>query len=435
MAIPSVVNMGAQPGGGLVSSLNALNNLMQNNIKTEYAPYTAYSDAASKLAYARLMGPQFLAKLMGNPHVVANNPKLQDPKTGDALYQAGMGAGAIGGGPSAAGNALNNMPVPGQSSENPFSRSVKAIKNALWPDQTQASGDSSNALLPTQQGAPSQPNVSQPTTQANTGSTTNADSGMGYDKNGNNVRATPQEVTQIANQGNSGAPATTPSTPNPDQYAENAAHYDSIIAAGKELGTARGKTIAELGEQQLALSNSGVSLDRIKDMLHNPTFQTMRSQIPFFQDKQLSFLSKVGTPEQQKLIGDFISTAQAFKIATINSFKGKTLEKEFNLADKIKFGDNDTMGVMLGKLDSLATLKEIGQAKNDMVIDLMTNKNMDEGRAVRETNKLVKTKDIEKQVDSILNPPITIMYKNNQKYHIPNDKVESAKKAGYSNGR
>jgi len=216
MAIPSVVNMGAQPGGGLVSSLNALNNLMQNNIKTEYAPYTAYSDAASKLAYARLMGPQFLAKLMGNPHVVANNPKLQDPKTGDALYQAGMGAGAIGGGPSAAGNALNNMPVPGQSSENPFSRSVKAIKNALWPDQTQASGDSSNALLPTQQGAPSQPNVSQPTTQANTGSTTNADSGMGYDKNGNNVRATPQEVTQIANQGNSGAPATTPSTPNPD---------------------------------------------------------------------------------------------------------------------------------------------------------------------------------------------------------------------------
>jgi len=170
-------------------------------------------------------------------------------------------------------------------------------------------------------------------------------------------------------------------------------------------------------------------------MLHNPTFQTMRSQIPFFQDKQLSFLSKVGTPEQQKLIGDFISTAQAFKIATINSFKGKTLEKEFNLADKIKFGDNDTMGVMLGKLDSLATLKEIGQAKNDMVIDLMTNKNMDEGRAVRETNKLVKTKDIEKQVDSILNPPITIMYKNNQKYHIPNDKVESAKKAGYSNGR
>ncbi len=182
------------------------------------------------------------------------------------------------------------------------------------------------------------------------------------------------------------------------------------------------------------MSNQGVIIDRLIDTVKNPQFQEMRNQIPFFQDKQLNVLSKMGTPEQQQMIGDFMTTAQNMVASTVNSFHGKAMDKEFTLANKMKINDNDTVNVAMGKLTALRTLKDIAQTKNDQVIDLMQNKNMNEGDAIKQANKLINTKHIEDQVNNLMNPPVTIMYKNNQKYHIPNEKVEAAKKAGYSNG-
>jgi len=62
------------PGGGLVTSMGGINSLANdmilrqiNEVKKQYAPITTQAEAASKLAYANLMGPQFMAKLMANP--------------------------------------------------------------------------------------------------------------------------------------------------------------------------------------------------------------------------------------------------------------------------------------------------------------------------------------------------------------------------------
>jgi len=61
----------------LAGILNKSATVSQNRTKAKYAPMTMQADAMSKMAYANLMAPQFLAKLMGNPDVVANMTEEQ----------------------------------------------------------------------------------------------------------------------------------------------------------------------------------------------------------------------------------------------------------------------------------------------------------------------------------------------------------------------
>ena len=435
LPLPNVIsNVG--PGGPLVTAMggmNAYNNALQearmNAVKAQYAPLTVQSEAASKLAYANLMGPQFLAKLMGNPDVVANSQQLQDPETMKRLYQAGMGAGT--------GNAMMNMPGMGQQQDNmsPLHNIINSIRSAFGfgvPQQQQSGQQPMNAMLQNNPMLSQQDRIAlsnqQPgqsyQVQGNPGPGDN--SGYAYDKNGRNIKASPQEVSEIANNGNQ----------RPRTYAENAGNYAGIKAEGQELGKARAVDIADIGKQQQALSESGVILDRLIKTTQDPEFQKMRDKIPYFQDKQLWYLSKNGTPQQQKMIGDLISTAQAFKASTVNSFKGKALEKEFNLADKIKIDENDTMGVIQGKLASLKTLKDIAETKNDKILELMSDGHMNLGKAIRTAGKMVDTSSIEKHVDNLLSPQPTnddIEYMMKKRNLSREQIVKQLKERGYKN--
>lgn len=434
LPLPSVVS-DVGPGGPLVTSMrgmNALANDMLTNkirgVQADYAPLTTQAEAASKLAYAQLMGPQFLAKLMGHDPILANMTEEQKRNALQQLYSAGTGQGT--------GNALMNLPGHPAQNQNSLSNWLSGkIKDILGQGQAQ----SQQAAAPAYGAQPQPVDLSgmQPG-QSYTNNTGAAqpvilkgqgpDSGYAYNPDGTNVVASPQE---IANAGNSSAQALPTRT-----FSENTANQAGIVEEGKELGTARGKAIEDIGKQQLDLSNSGVILDRLINITQNPEFQKMRAEIPYFQDKQLWYLSKNGTPEQQKMIGDLVSTAEAFKASTVNSFKGKALEKEFNLADKIKIDENDTMGVIQGKLQSLKTLKQIAEAKNEIILGLMTNQHKNLGEATAMANKMVDVTGIEKQVDNLLNPQPTeqdIQYMM-QKRNLPREEIVKQLRArGFKN--
>jgi len=139
MALPDIQQFTQQPGGigGMFNALQkeALEN-QYSGIKNQYAPMTLQADAASKTAYSKLVGPQYIAKLMGHPDIVANSPDLQDPATTQRLYAAGMGQGT--------GNALTQMPGGGSpqpnANQNPLSLSrwlVDKFKGMVGGDQQQ----------------------------------------------------------------------------------------------------------------------------------------------------------------------------------------------------------------------------------------------------------------------------------------------------------
>lgn len=425
LPLPRVV-ADVEKGGPYVTSARGINQLRNeqletelNRIKAQYAPLTTQAEAASKLAYANLTGPQFLSKLFGNEHIVANVPEDQKAAVLQRLQAAGMGQGT-------GANVFSQLGqnTPSNSSNSLAGGLFDYLKNKIMPSSSTgiSSVSPQNALLQ----APVQTKNQAPISTRGSGI----------------MMSEHPEQEELLRKAESNPPrsieptGTIPTdTVKKPTYSENVARYRDVIKEGEILGKERGKAISDIGKEQISLSTSGDILDRLIDITQDPIFKNMRNEIPFFQDKQLNVLSKIGTPEQQKAIGNFISTAQAFKASTVNSFKGKALEKEFGLADKIKIDENDTMGVAQGKLSSLKTLKEIAETKNDIILGLMTDEHMNLGDATKKANKLVNTKHIEKKIDNLLSPPTTIMYKNNEEYRIPTDKVEAAKKAGYSNGR
>lgn len=96
LPLPKVV-ADVGPGGPMVTSMMGTNALTASNlenainrIKAQYAPVTVPAEAASKLAYANLMGPQFLAKLMNNPDILAT---MKNPQ-GAVNFVTGAATGA-----------------------------------------------------------------------------------------------------------------------------------------------------------------------------------------------------------------------------------------------------------------------------------------------------------------------------------------------------
>jgi|SRR5215475_2737807 len=448
MAIPSVNLFSNQPGGPLTTyrkSINALRNAELENemqkLKNQYYPFVTQAQAASQLAYANAVAPQFLAKLLANNPALANLSEDQKKQALQQIYNVGTSQNPL-------LNSLSQISAPeenkgftgvGQPSTNSFSNRIKNAYNAFIGNPAQ-NQPPVNALLNTMNNqAMRQPQMQTPTNimQQPEQNTLNAPvsapkgavSKLGeqwYDKNGNPVYAE-EEIKGVKNPVD-----ITVSEGNPSKtYAEKAGEFEGVVKQGSEQGKYRAQDLKNIGEDQLALSKSGVVLDRLTNIIKDPEFQSLRDTIPFFQDKQLSLLKGTGTKAQQEIIGDFISTAEAYKAATVNSFRGKALVREFDLADKIKISEKDTIGVAEGKLRSLKALTEIAQAKNNIISNLISENHMNLSDAVKVANKMIDTKGIGNEVNKSLERKISVT--NNKTGETREMTVSEARKLGVPN--
>ena len=395
------------PGGPLVTAMGGMNSLandmilrQMNQIKRQYLPSTLSAEAASKLAYANLMGPQFMAKLLQNPGAVANMGDSAAKQAIQRVVGAGMGQGT--------GNALMQLPqMPqgvGQPSTNTFSGWLQNSLKGLMGANAQKNGNAlgGSASNPSQYNAP--PKMadapaprSHPSARPTGGVSIEGE--QWYDKDGNPVYGDEPEPTMDLE---------LTKGQRPPSYAENTGRYEGTVEEGKVLGKHRADVINEIGEQQLALSNTGANLDRIIEDINDPKFMELRKDFPFYQDMQLTALSKVGSPEQQEMIGNFIADVKSFAGATVNSFKGQSMKREFDYADQLKPNENDTVNTARGKLTALKALKEIAEQKNDIILDLTQNQHMNLGDAVKQANKMVDVKAIDRDVKKLTSPMITL---------------------------
>lgn len=398
------------PGGGLVTAMggiNALHNAMIekkiNQIKAQYMPLTSQAEAASKLAYANLMGPQFLSKLLGNEGAVANMSEDQKKQILGLVSRAGV---------NNSGNPLAQMSQPqqhtgtGQPSTNNFSG---YLKNAFKGLLGQGQGQNNNPFAQAAQAMPQQQmpqmqqqeapqmgsSLGEPAMNAMPGKRpkngVTVEGQQWYDKNGNPVYEedvkTPTEDVKIEE--------TEPT------WAEKTGRFKGEEKQGEEAGKYRAKAQQDIGDSQIGLSHSGAVLDRMTKIVKTPTFQQMRSKIPFFQDKQLNYLMKTGTPEEKKLIGDFLSTAESFIASTVQGFGGRPLVREFDLAQRQKISPNDPVHVAEGKLQAAISLHDIAEKKNDIISGLL-EKGVNLSDAVKRANKMVDVSAIEKQTNELL---------------------------------
>lgn len=433
MALPlprTVPDVG--PGGGLVTAMggiNALHNAMierkMNQIKSQYLPSTLQAEAASKLAYANLMGPQFLAKLLQNPGAIAN---MGDPAAREALQkavQAGMGQGS--------GQNYLNQPQHtgvGEPSTNNFSGYLKnALKGFLVQGSTQSANPLNAAAQDTQE-AP--PQVARPPATPPMGNAPRPKDGVTlegeqwYNKKGEPVYA----EEEVAPNGEPTMELELTKGIKPKSYAEKEGEFKGTIKQREEEGKNRAIARKQIGESQLALSNSGSVLDRMTGLITNPVFANMRNRIPGFQNKQLDYLKVMGTPEEKELIGDFLSTGESFIASTVQGFSGKPLVREFDLAQRQKITPYDTIESATGKLQSARALHDIAEKKNDIVDELL-DKGYNEAEAVKMANKMVDVSQIEKDTRARLQRKITV---TNRKTGVTKEvTIDEARKMGVPN--
>jgi hypothetical protein len=433
MAIPSVVNMAAQPGGGLVSSLNALNALNDalqqtkyNAVKAQYAPLTLSAEAASRMAYANLLGPQFVAKLMGNSDVVANSPQLQNPATLQKLYQAGMGGGT--------GNALLNMPAP-QAQQSGLGNFVNTVKNAFGlGDKTPAPQSSQNAVLqsPTMASggdnepypsASSQPTPGQTWRKEQERQGQGDSSGYAYNPDGTNVVASPQEIAAAAN-GNGGK----------GTYAENAGNFAGTKAELEETGKLRAKDIQDLSDVVFTGSTKQATLDGISNIISSPAFEEIR-KTPILGDKELTYFQRYGTPEQQNMVGQLMTLSGNVIKDASRDFAGQFRKGEQQLLENMKVNPGDTFNAARGKMEQLSYLNKLITERSRLTAQIMQQNHISKLQAEPFADKQINGDKIRSAIHNQLNPQPTEEDINHmaEKYKISTDEVKNRlRKKGYT---
>jgi hypothetical protein len=431
LPLPSVVpDVG--PGGGLVTAMGGINKLSNdmilrkiNEIKKQYAPMTTQAEAASKLAYANLMGPQFLAKLLGNDSAIANMGDAQAKQALQQAVNAGMGGGN-------ANNIFQQMQQQGgpQKHGNFFVNKLKDIFGGQGQQgigQMQGQGQMPQQMqqipqMPNgagQQSAPSAPPMGR---RPKDGVTLEGE--QWYNAKGEPVyeeeETTPEGSMKL--ELTKGIP--------PKTYAQNTGEYKGTVKQLEKEGEYRAAALKQIGESQLGLSHSGAVLDRMTGIIKNPVFANMRNKIPGFQNKQLDYLKVMGTPEEKELIGDFLSTGESFIASTVQGFSGKPLVREFDLAQRQKITPHDTVESAIGKLQSATALHDIAEQKNQIVSELL-QKGYNEADAVKQANKMVNVSSIEEATKKRLQRKIQV--RNSKTGVTKMVTLEEARKMGVPN--
>lgn len=385
--IPNLTPNTPGEAGNLYNALSsgALDNVIKG-VQAQYAPLTTMSEAASKLAYSNLMGPQFLAKLMGHPDIAANLSPEQRQNALQSLYGAGSG--------QMSGNALLSNPnMMGMLQPQQQPGFLSQIRSLMGGGQQQSNQPLMNAFagqmqnqMPPQmqsQGMPQQQQQMQPQMQQ-------------QPQNQSMASAQQPVADQNAPSGNAN-----------DAWYENAARAEGIKAEGKELGGERGKVMSQLGGEYKALLNTEKSYDNFASILTNPTWQGLRNKFPLFQNTQLKIAATMGTPEEQQLIGQYKTNAQDIVRDTLNSFTGARLKGELGVSQNMKVADDDTINVAEGKVQAAMLLNQIRKSYLPVVHDLMKTQHLDEEDAYEKADKMIspdRIKQMKDQISGLLKP-------------------------------
>ena len=442
LPLPKVV-ADVGPGGPLVTAMGGINALANNmhlqkinHIKSQYAPLTERANAASKLAYANLTSMQPLFNLLKNDPAFAQ--LSEEEKQAFIKRVQAMGMGGSTGGPlsNSFNEAINFQP----QNRNPLGWVFDKFKNLIHsnPNQQQNSlaqpvpqqvpRAPSNALIaprnqaapesnePTSPGIPEGWNPDLIVAQQNWEKSPEGQAEIA--EKGENAMAPPDEELlakygpKRANVNPMELEVTQGNTaPKKKTYEENAIDFTSKLAEGPEAGKLRARVVDEIGKDQLQLSKTGASLDRLIGDFTNPDFVALRAEFPYLQDMQLEAASHLEDPRVQHMIGKIKADIESFKGQTVQSFGGQTLKREFDYADQLKPNTNDTVYTALGKASALKSLKEVASKKNNLIKDLMQKKHMSLADAVEIADKKIDIKGIEKKVDELTAPTFPIKNK------------------------
>ncbi len=450
------------PGGPLVTAMggvNALHNARMlakmNEIKAQYAPLTTQADAASKLAYANLMGPQFLAKIMGNNSALGNLTEDQKKTALEKIYQAGSGQGTganifgqmQGGAFGAPDNSLSGWLVNKLKGALGHNQPSNALSNPM----TQFS-QPAPMTQPPGVGAPVPTQEQQPTDDES--APVNAEDlvpGKDYDNKEihDAFKAwlqTPQGKEAIAAGGGNMPdtkkvvdwdrarktqnPIPAPQVERPKTFGENAGEYTGVLNEGGESGKIRAKQREELDNTVFNGETAATTLNEISDIISSPEFEQIR-QVPLAGHHEIAYYEKEGTAEQQQMATRYKTlTGNLIKDAS-RDFAGQFRKGEQQLLNGMKPNPGDTVDGAKGKTEALSVLNKMLTQRARLTSKYMEKNHSSKLEASEWADRQVNGNKIRQEVHDRLNPTVTIYNsKTKQKRTVS---VSEARKLGVPN--
>jgi len=458
----------AEPGGPLLSNLNAINEFANkmherryNKVKADWANTTIPAEAASKLAYANFMAPQFVAKFMQNPVLMAQlsdaqKNTLRDLVTSAATNPINQGLNSN----KARGNSLNQMPtqmrssgISSQPSTNNFSGGIKNMLNSLFSvfkprtmNQNQPMAQNQMAALAQNQerpqsAAPMNDEQSNAANESQTGAQdlnvqeeekekayndavlalaqtpegkAKIDSGLIPDRdsaiNWNDAiknGKTPPPIEYIGAQEEVDPETNKPMklTVREGQKApereltwdEKAGRSAGIQAEGKEAGTIRAQSQKELDQEYTQALQLKTPLTNLREIIKNPIFQNAR-KLPGFKGTQTDLTSFLGTKAEKEIIGKFTANVQQLVANTVKGFGGRILASEIPLSESMKINKHEDTDVMLGKLPVLEEFNELTLQRAKVASELIEKYHINKGKALVQANELINGDAIREKI-------------------------------------
>ncbi len=411
MDIPNIAAQG--PGGDILASMNALNTFRNANeerkinaVKAQYAPLTTQAEAASKLAYSNLMGPQYTAKMLAQSGILANmTPAQQQNALKLALGPTqGQGTGA---------NIFNQMQMP-QPQESPGKQMINHLLSTLGVGGNEAKQNPMNGMPGN--GAPNlqyMPDESQQFGGRNDTLPQNANPQDYTNQNSNpsltaeDIQAMPAKQRQAILDSNMVSPQTKQAI---KSFQQNAAEAAGVQKQEEQAGTYRAEAAKDLTQEYKQAVQLDAPYKKLASIIKTPEFAELQ-QLPGFRETQMNLLKNfTGTPEQKKMIGQFEAAAKNVVAATIKGFGGRLLASEIPLSESMKLGNNDHVNVMLGKLPVIMEFNELTKQRAKRAANIIEKEHVSEldalERADKELNGDKVREKIEKEFE-VTEPQIT----------------------------
>ena len=169
------------------------------------------------------------------------------------------------------------------------------------------------------------------------------------------------------------------------------------------IGSADAKKISTLDDQVGATSANKVTLDEMKDLLNDETFQSIRTS-NLSPKTELAYWKRRGTPEQREAIGRFQASANKMIVDSAGLFKGPFRTNEQDLLERMKVSEKDTLAEAQGKIKALTYFNEVARQRSMLMSNLMRQHGFSLPEAQYVAEKQISTDKIKSDINDMVHP-------------------------------
>jgi hypothetical protein len=178
--------------------------------------------------------------------------------------------------------------------------------------------------------------------------------------------------------------------------------------------------LSEVNDQYSSSAENLQNLHELKSLMDDPNIKNATGPL------RARFVNLFGSEKAQETLGKFRSFSDQIVKSSMKSFGSRLTDRDLKYLQNMKPGENDSYGLLQGKIESQIRLNKLLSERAEMIDDLIRNRRMSPIQAT----KMADEKILPKFKENIMPIKDLVLSK-----YTREDIEDSAKKRGYSTQR